>query len=63
MATLDWIVLFIFFVGLFVIVWWVLKHKKDNTSDYFLSVRSEHGWLLMPLFLPQTLMGTLGRFV
>lgn len=29
---------------LFGIVWWVLKHKKDNTSDYFLSGRSET-WL------------------
>ncbi len=44
MATLDWIVLILFFIGLAGIVLWVIKHKKDNTSDYFLSGRSEM-WL------------------
>jgi solute:Na+ symporter, SSS family len=44
MATLDWIILILFLLCLFGIVWWVLKHKKDNTSDYFLSGRSET-WL------------------
>jgi solute:Na+ symporter, SSS family len=44
MATLDWIILVLFLLSLFGIVWWVLKHKKDNTSDYFLSGRSET-WL------------------
>jgi len=44
MATLDWIIIVLFLLGLFGIVWWVLKHKKDNTSDYFLSGRSET-WL------------------
>jgi solute:Na+ symporter, SSS family len=44
MATLDWIVLVLFFSCLIGIVLWVIKHKKDNTSDYFLSGRSET-WL------------------
>ncbi len=44
MATLDWIILVIFFSCLVGIVLWVVKHKKDNTSDYFLSGRSET-WL------------------
>ena len=44
MATLDWIILIVFLMSLFGIIWWVLKHKKDNTSDYFLSGRSET-WL------------------
>jgi SSS family solute:Na+ symporter len=44
MATLDWIILVLFFLGLVGIVLWVIKHKKDNTSDYFLSGRSET-WL------------------
>jgi len=44
MATLDWIILVIFLLCLFGIIWWVLKHKKDDTSDYFLSGRSET-WL------------------
>ena len=44
MATFDWIIILLFLAGLLGIVWWVLKHKKDNTSDYFLSGRSET-WL------------------
>jgi SSS family solute:Na+ symporter len=44
MAALDWIILVLFFSGLVGIVLWVIRHKKDNTSDYFLSGRSET-WL------------------
>ncbi len=44
MATLDWIILVLFLAGLIGIVLWVVKHKKDDTSDYFLSGRSET-WL------------------
>jgi solute:Na+ symporter, SSS family len=44
MATLDWIILVLFFGCLVGIVLWVVKHKEDNTSDYFLSGRSET-WL------------------
>ncbi|MDP4292646.1 MAG: sodium/solute symporter, partial [Bacteroidota bacterium] len=44
MTTLDWIILGLFFACLAVIAVYVLKHKKDNTSDYFLSGRSET-WL------------------
>lgn len=44
MAIFDWIILGFFLVVLLGIVWWVLKHKKDDTSDYFLSGRSET-WL------------------
>jgi SSS family solute:Na+ symporter len=44
MAALDWIILVLFFSVLVGIVLWVIKHKKDNTSDYFLSGRSET-WL------------------
>ena len=44
MATLDWIILAIFLVSLIAIVLWVIRHKKDDTSDYFLSGRSET-WL------------------
>ena len=41
MATLDWIILLGFLVALFFIVGYVLKRKKEDTSDYFLSGRSE----------------------
>jgi SSS family solute:Na+ symporter len=44
MATLDWIILVLFFLGLTGIVIWVVKRGKDDTSDYFLSGRSET-WL------------------
>jgi hypothetical protein len=44
MATLDWLILVLFLGCLIGIVFWVLKYKKDNTSDYFLSGRSET-WL------------------
>lgn len=44
MGLLDWIILVLFLAGLFGVVLWVLKHKKDDTSDYFLSGRSET-WL------------------
>lgn len=44
MTTLDWIILILFFACLVGVVLWVVKHKKDNTSDYFLSSRSET-WL------------------
>jgi len=44
MTTLDWIILGLFFLCLAGIALYVLKHKKDNTSDYFLSGRSET-WL------------------
>lgn len=37
MATLDWVILIFFIAGTFGIVWWVLKHKKDYTTDFFLS--------------------------
>jgi SSS family solute:Na+ symporter len=44
MTPLDWIILGLFFLCLAGIALYVLKHKKDNTSDYFLSGRSET-WL------------------
>lgn len=44
MATLDWIIVIAFLLCLVGIVIWVVKHKKDDTSDYFLSGRSET-WL------------------
>ena len=44
MATLDWILLIMFFLVLTGIVIWVVRRGKDDTSDYFLSGRSET-WL------------------
>ncbi|MDD2381704.1 MAG: sodium:solute symporter [Mariniphaga sp.] len=39
MATLDWIVLGLFVIGLIGIVLWVLKKKDKDTTDYFLAGR------------------------
>lgn len=39
MTLLDWITLGLFVVGLIGIVFWVLKKKDQNTTDYFLAGR------------------------
>ena len=44
MTFLDWFIIVVFMFCLVGIVIWVVKHKKDDTSDYFLSGRSET-WL------------------
>ena len=44
MAALDWSIIILFLMGLIGIVIWVVKRGKDDTSDYFLSGRSET-WL------------------
>jgi solute:Na+ symporter, SSS family len=44
MGTLNWIIMIGFFLCLVGIVLWVVKHKKDDTGDYFLSGRNET-WL------------------
>ncbi|MBS3771821.1 MAG: sodium:solute symporter [Bacteroidales bacterium] len=46
MATLDWIVLGIFFLALIGIVWWVLKQKEETSVDYFLAGRNA-GWFVI----------------
>jgi len=44
MAILDWIIIALFLLALIGIIVWVMKHRTGNTSDYFLSGRSET-WL------------------
>ncbi len=39
MATLDWIVLGLFILALIGIIFWVLRQKDKDTSDYFLAGR------------------------
>ena len=41
---LDWFVLGLFFLGLFGIIWWVLRQKDSNTVDYFLAGKNA-GWI------------------
>jgi len=40
-GTIDLMIIGLFILGLIGIAYWVMKHKKDDTSDYFLSGRSE----------------------
>jgi hypothetical protein len=49
MATINWVIVFLFLAGLYKIVWWILKDTIANTSGY--------------LLLSQTLLGTPGRFI
>ncbi len=44
MATLDWIILGAFCLGLIGIIFWVLKKKDKDTTDYFLAGR-DATWL------------------
>ncbi|HPY67141.1 MAG TPA: sodium:solute symporter [Bacteroidales bacterium] len=44
MATLDWIVLGIFFLGLIGIIIWVIHQKDKDTTDYFLAGKNA-GWV------------------
>jgi SSS family solute:Na+ symporter len=40
----DWCTLGLFFVGMFGIIWWVLKQKEETSVDYFLAGR-DVGWI------------------
>ncbi len=46
MATLDWLVIAAYFLGLLGLTWWVILRGKNTTEDYFLSGRSL-GWLIV----------------
>jgi solute:Na+ symporter, SSS family len=41
MELLDWIIIGVFLLTLIGIVYWVMRNKTGNTSDFFLSGRSE----------------------
>ena len=44
MATLDWVILGVFFLGMIGIIVWVLMQKEGDTTDYFLAGK-DAGWL------------------
>jgi len=44
MATLDWIIIFVFFLALVGIVVWVAREKEKTTDDYFLAGKNA-SWL------------------
>jgi len=46
MATLDWLVILVYFVGLLGLAWWVFRRGKDTADDYFLANRNL-GWFIV----------------
>ena len=46
MATLDWIVIAAYFLGLLGLAWWVILKNKDTADDYFLAGRNL-GWCVI----------------
>ncbi len=46
MATLDWIVIAAYFLGLLALAWWVILKSKDTTDDYFLAGRDLGWWVI-----------------
>jgi solute:Na+ symporter, SSS family len=44
MTLIDWMVLGLFFIALFIVIWWVVRQKKETSADYFLAGRNV-GWL------------------
>ncbi|HTX66166.1 MAG TPA: sodium:solute symporter [Opitutaceae bacterium] len=46
MATLDWLVVLVYFIGLLSLAWWVFKRGKDTADDYFLANRNL-GWFIV----------------
>ena len=45
-ATLDWIVILLYFALLGGIAWWVIQKRRDTSDDYFLAGR-ELGWFII----------------
>jgi SSS family solute:Na+ symporter len=46
MTTLDWLVIALYFAGLFGLNWWVVSKNRDTADDYFLAGRNL-GWMLV----------------
>jgi SSS family solute:Na+ symporter len=46
MTSLDWLIIALYFAGLFGLNWWVVSKNKDTADDYFLAGRNL-GWMLV----------------
>ena len=46
MATIDLIVIALYFAGLLGLAWWVIKRGKDTADDYFLAGRNLGWWIV-----------------
>lgn len=45
-ATIDWVVIVLYFGILLGVTWWAIRQKKDTAEDYFLAGR-HLGWLIV----------------
>ncbi|MBB4080757.1 SSS family solute:Na+ symporter [Lewinella aquimaris] len=46
LATLDWVIIALYFVIILGIAWWVIRQKNDTSDDYFLAGRNL-GWFVI----------------
>ncbi|HPM31570.1 MAG TPA: hypothetical protein PLJ60_14645 [Chryseolinea sp.] len=49
-ATLDWVVIAIYFVVIAALAIWVMTRKQQTTEDYFLAGRNM-GWFVVGAYL------------
>jgi|GEM_PF-4225392 len=46
MASLDWLVIALYFGGMLGLAWWVIKKGKDTIDDCFLAGRNLGFWII-----------------
>lgn len=46
LATIDWIIILLYFVVILGIAWWVIRQQSDTSDDYFLAGRNL-GWFVV----------------
>jgi len=46
MATLDWLIILLYFGALAALTWWVIRKSKDTADDYFLAGRNLGWWVV-----------------
>ncbi|NJB84272.1 SSS family solute:Na+ symporter [Lewinella marina] len=46
LATLDWVIILLYFVLILGIAWWVIRQKNNTSDDYFLAGRNL-GWFVI----------------
>ena len=46
MHTLDYLIILLYFAGLFGLAWWVIRQNRDTADDYFLAGRNLSWWIV-----------------
>lgn len=46
LTSIDWIIIFVYFLIVLGLAWWVIKQKLEDTTDYFLAGR-HLGWFIV----------------